>query len=250
MEMEKKANDGNCDTTVWPAETQDERMETTDKSALKEKKPIAPNLTTCKKAEKNKVVQSRKHSVRSSLVKPLLIVEGGKVEVINRLLEDLLKKTVPEKGVKEEVAYPLQTEAKMTKQEKRGQNRERRRIARAKRESLKDFQAPKPIVLGFSCVVKKMNRDAVKAVLVDSQFPQNLLQILQPLALQKSLPVIGVGNLGLLTKKVLGFKVSALGLCDHSKSCSLYSKLLESVLEVDTCKTSAQNCHYQKTKLE
>ena len=139
---------------------------------------------------------------------------------------------------------------KMTKQDKKDENRERRRIARAKRESLKDFQAPKSIVLGFSCVVKKINRNAIKAVLVDPQLPQNLLQILHPLALRNSLPVIGIENLGLLTKNILGFKVSSLGLSDYPKSCSLYSKLLESVLEVETCKTPAHNFQYQKTKLE
>ena len=164
--MENKANADIKDGA------QDERMEATEKSDPKEKKQ-----TPGKKAEKSKVVQSRKHSVRSSLVKPLHIVQGGKVEEIERLLEDFLKETLPEKG-NEEATDQIQTETKMSKQEKRDKNRERRRIARAKRESLKDFQAPKPIVLGFSCVVKKMNRDAVKAVLVDPQFPQNLLQIL------------------------------------------------------------------------
>merc|ERR550519_13483 len=198
------------------------------------------NKRQAKKGEKSKVVQSRKHSVRSSLVKPLHIVQGGKVEEIERLLEDFLKETLPEKGNKEEATDQIQTESKMSKQEKREKNRERRRIARAKRESLKDFQAPMQIVFGFSCVVKKINRNVVKAVLVDPELPQNLLQILHPLALQNSLPVIGIVNLGQLTKKVMGFKVSTLGLCDHSKPYSLYSKLLANVMEVDSCKTSAQ----------
>ena len=250
IEMEKKANDGNCDAKVGPAGAQDERMETTEKSDLKEKKTIMQNPTTVKKAEKSKVVQSRKHSVRSSLVKPLHIIEGGKVEEIERLLEDFLKETWPEKENKGEAADQNQTESKMTKQEKKDKNREKRRIARAKRESLKDFQAPKRIVLGFSCVVKKINGNAVKAVFVDPELPKNLLQILHPLALQNSLPVIGIDNLGMLTKKILGFKVRALGLSDHSKSCSPYSKLLESVLEVDSCQTFALNVQYQKTKLE
>ena len=238
-EMENKANDDIKDGA------QDERMEATEKSDPKEKKQ-----TTGKKGEKSKVVQSRKHSVRSSLVKPLHIVQGGKVEEIERLLEDFLKETLPEKGNKEEDSDQIQTETKMSKQEKRDKNRERRRIARAKRESLKDFQAPKQIVFGFSCVVKKINRNVVKAVLVDPELPQNLLQILHPLALQNSIPVIGIANLGQLTKKVLGFKVSTLGLGDHSKPYSLYSKLLANVLEVDSCKTSTQTVQYQKTKLE
>merc|ERR1712130_871887 len=107
----------------------------------------------------------------------------------------------------------------------RDHNRERRRIAKAKREGLKDFEEPKSIVLGFSCVVKKINRSAVKAVLVDPQLPHNLLQILHSLALANNLPIIGVQDLRFSTKKILGFKVNILGLCDHSKYCSLYNKL-------------------------
>ena len=118
------------------------------------------------------------------------------------------------------------------------------------RESLKDFEEPKSIVLGFSCVVKKINKGEVKAVLLDPQLPHNLLQILHSLALANNLPVIGVQDLRLLTKRILGFKVNVLGLYDHSKSCSLYSRLLESVLEVNSSNTQSPNVHYKKTKLE
>jgi len=243
----RKNNDAACDTEVGSANAKDKKLEATEeKSDAKEKKPTVPTNSMGKKGDKSKVVQSRKHSVKSFIVKPLHIAKGGKVE---ELLEEFLKQTLPEKGTKEE-EHTSKSETRMTQQDKKDENRERRRIARAKRESLKDFQAPKSIVLGFSCVVKKINRDAIKAVLVDPQFPQNLLQILHPLALDNSLPVIRIENLGPLTKNILGFKVSALGLCDHPKSCSLYSKLLESVLGVDTSKICAHNFPYQKTKLE
>jgi len=243
MEATSKSND-TVDSSA--AKVEDNMLEATEKkSDVKEKTSIVAINSMGKKGEKSKVVQSRKHSVKSSLVKPLHIARGEKLKEVEKLLKDFLKQTLPEKGYKKE-AQTSQSETKMTKQEKR----ERRRIARAMRESLKDFQAPKRIVLGFSCVVKKIKRSAIKAVLVDPQLPQNLLQILHPPAVGKSLPVIGIENLGLLTKNVLGFKVSALGLCDHQKSCSLYSKLLANVLEMDTSETREQSCHYQKTKLD
>ena len=230
----------------FAAKLKDKMLEATEnKSDVMKKTPIVSNNSVGKKGDKSKVVQSRKHSVKSSLVKPLHIAKGEKLKEVERLLEDFLKQTLPEKGNKRE-SHTSQSETKMTKQEKR----ERRRIARAMRESLKDIQTPKRIVLGFSCVVKKINRNAIKAVIVDPQIPQNLLQILQPLALGKSLPVIGIENLGLLTKNVLGFKVSALGLCDHQQSCSQYSKLLANVLEMDISETREQSCHYQKATLD
>ena len=249
MKTGKEIIDGNIDTKIEPAGCQVEPMETTEqKSDTVEKKPTM-QTSMGKKGDKSKVVQSRKHSVRSTLVKPLHIAKGVKVKEIERLLEDLLMQTLSIKETKED-SSTIQTETRLTKQDKGDKNRERRRIARAKRESLKDFQAPKCIIFGFSCVLKKINSNTVKAVLVDPHLPQNLLQILHPLALEKSIPIIGLEKLGLLTKQVLGFKVSALGLCDHPKSYGLYSKLLESILEVDTCQTSAQYCHYQKTNLE
>ena len=246
MEATSKIN-GTADE--YAAKVKDKMLNATEKkSDVKEKTPIVANNSKGKKGDKSKVVQSRKHSVKSSL-KPLHIAKGEKLKEVENVLEDFLKQTLSEKGNKRE-AQTRQSETKMTKQEKREQNREKRRIERAKRESLKDFQAPTSIVLGFSCVVKKINRSAIKAVLVDPQLPRNLLQILHPLALGKSLPVIGIENLGLLTKNVLGFKVSALGLCDHQKSCSLYSKLLANVLEMNSSETREQNYHYQKTTLD
>ena len=108
------------------------------------------------------------------------------------------------------------------------------------------------MIFGFSCVVKKINRGAIKAVLVDPQLPQILLQILHSLALEKNLRVLGIVDLGLLTKKVLGFKVSVLGLChsEQAESGGLYCRLLANVLEVNACEMLDQNCHYQETKLE
>ena len=246
MELaETRGNNGSHDAKVA-----DSQLETSEnRSNSKEKGQITKTMV--KKVEKGKVVQSRKHSVRSSLVKPLNIAKGETVMEIEKLLEDFLQQNLPVERHTEE-AQTSGSHIRLTKQEKKDKNRERRRISRAKRESLKDFKAPKPVIFGFSCVVKKINRGAIKAVLVDPQLPQILLQILHSLALEKNLRVLGIVDLGLLTKKVLGFKVSVLGLChsEQADSGGLYCRLLENVLEVKTCEMLDQNCHYQETKLE
>ena len=218
-----------------------------ERSALRpEKKSDSKEKLTAvqvvKKGERSKVTQSRKHSVQNSLHQPLHVVLDNEEKDIVKLLEDYILQIFPRKEKIKDI------EARPTGLSK-AESKERRRIARAKRESLKDFAPPKAIVVGFSRALKMIVKNTIKVVLVDPALPTHLLHTLQPLAHDRGVKILGILNLGSLVKKLLGFKGSVLGLTDLPNSCDLYRKLLSSVLNVNP-KIIENNLNYRKTKLE
>ena len=196
-----------------------------------------------KKGERNKVAQSRKHSVQNSLHQLLRVVNDNEKKDIVKLLEDYLLLNFPRKEKVKEI------EPRPTGLSK-AESKEKRRIARAKRESLKDFAPPKAIVLGFSRTLKMIFKNTIKVVLMDPTLPTHLLRTLQPLAHDRGVKILGILNLGSLVKKLLGFKGSVLGLTDLPNSCDLYRKLLSSVLNVNASKMIVEGFDYRKTKLD
>ena len=246
--MNERGKDGNAHESISDKVDSVTAGDEIEKLAFRsEKKSDADEKQTAvqvvKKGERSKVTQSRKHSVQNSLHQPLHVVLDNEEKDIVKLLEDYILQIFPRKEKIKDI------EARPTGLSK-AESKERRRIARAKRESLKDFAPPKAIVVGFTRALKMIVKNTIKVVLVDPALPTHLLHTLQPLAHDRGVKILGILNLGSLVKKLLGFKGSVLGLTDLPNSCDLYRKLLSSVLNVNPPKIIEEGFDYRKTKLD
>eukprot|EP00092_Neocalanus_flemingeri_P013410 GFUD01014457.1.p1 GENE.GFUD01014457.1~~GFUD01014457.1.p1 ORF type:complete len:279 (-),score=87.00 GFUD01014457.1:34-870(-) len=167
-------------------------------------------------AEKGKTnmkqAQSKKLTIQST-IKTVLLSKFQSSNQLENVLKDKLKNIFPSQG-KVKIDWGEIVKEKLPKKLRR------EKIKKMKKEKMQqlildeDIQVDlqKFILLGFNCVTKQLQAGGVSTVLVNSKLPNNLLSFLLPLCQAKQVPILGLDNLDLITRQVLGFSSSVLGL--------------------------------------
>lgn len=189
------------------------------------------------KAEKGKVnmkqAQSKKMTIQST-IKTDLFANFKESEKLENLLKEKLQNIYPNKD-KIKIDWG---EIHKEKLPKRLRKEKVRNLKDAKKQQLikedniqVDLQ--KFVLIGFNCVIKHLQAGSVSSVIVNSKLPTNLLRFLLPLCQSKQVAVLGLDNLDLVTKSVLGFSSTVIGfLADVEQEQNHFydlSKLVKSI---------------------
>ena len=153
---------------------------------------------------KGKVIQHRKPAIESR-VKEALVMGGQEVG------ESLRGGLAGGRGKLEEPGDWKKSLEGITKKERIEKSREVKKAVRSERKT-SNLETKKFVVVGFKEVMKAVQKNGVKIVLVDSKLPENVLCFLLPLCQSRSVNVLGLQKLDQISQDTLGFKSSVIGL--------------------------------------
>ena len=139
-----------------------------------------------------------------------------------------------------EKTFPKQPKIKWGEivREKLPRRLRREKINQLKQEDIKNQIAEKGIAtenqcffhLGFNTTMKELQNNRVSTVLISSNLPTQLVQVLQPPCEMKNVPLIGLKCLDQLSKDKLGYQCSVMGISNQKDH--LFSDIAEIAAEV------------------
>jgi ribosomal protein L7Ae-like RNA K-turn-binding protein len=182
-------------------------MRVTELGGTDTKVTPVPAVTKAKAKQpvsKGKVIQHRKPAIESR-VKEALVLGGQEVG------ESLRVGLAGGRGKQEEPGDWKKSLEDMTKKERIEKIREVKKAVRSEQKT-SNLETKKFMVVGFKEVMKAVQKNGVKIVLVDSKLPENVLCFLLPLCQSRSVNVLGLQKLDQISQDTLGFKSSVIGL--------------------------------------
>ena len=173
---------------------------------------------------------SKKPSVKNTIKKPnFKVLEADLGLEIISLVKEKLSKAFPKKS---KVNWRELQKEKLTRKLKREKVRKMKEEMTQKfiEENAVDVNQQSCFVLGFNKVVKNLQTNLnTDCILVSSNFPDKLSQVLVPLCKIRNVRLVGIDKLDLATRESLGFTCSVMAIL-HS---SFTSDLVEKIKSID-----------------
>ena len=172
-------------------------------------------MKMAEKADKGKVnmkqAQSKKMTIQST-IKIDLFANFKESEKLENLLKEKLQNIYPNKD-KIKIDWGEIHKEKLPKRLRKEKVRNLKDVKKQQliKEDNIQVYLQKFVLIGFNCVVKHLQAGSVSSVIVNSKLPTNLLRFLLPLCQSKQVAVLGLNNLDLVTKSVLGFSSTVIG---------------------------------------
>jgi len=180
-----------------------------------------------------KQAQSKKITIQST-IKIDLLASFKESEELENLLKEKLQHIFPNKDkIKIEWGEILKEKLPKRLRKEKVRNLKELKKQQVVKEDNIQVEHQKFVLIGFNSVVKQLQAGSVSSVIVNSKLPTNLLRFLLPLCHSKQVAVLGLENLDLVTKSVLGFSSTVIGLLADADEEQNYfhdlSKLVKSI---------------------